>query len=236
MENAPARHRPSNADAVVLLAETMLAHGPSERDGGERYQLGVVVDAAVLAGADHGRCEVEGGPGLDADTARMLACDARVVGLVAGEGDQVLSVGRETRVIPRRIRRALRFRDKGCRFPGCAQTRWVDGHHIVHWAEGGETSLPNLVLLCRFHHRAIHARGFGVNVHHANGQLLFTTPAGDVLPSAPPPEGPVEVGPEAVQRRLGMVLGATAGVCGWDGAPFDLGLAVDALLSLERRN
>ncbi|TDJ28181.1 MAG: HNH endonuclease [Gammaproteobacteria bacterium] len=67
-----------------------------------------------------------------------------VWGFVEGE---VLNVGRKTRVIPTAIRRALRARDRSCQYPGCSQSRYVDGHHIVHWADGGETKLNNLVLI-----------------------------------------------------------------------------------------
>ncbi|HET7488157.1 MAG TPA: DUF222 domain-containing protein [Acidimicrobiales bacterium] len=229
--------RPSNADALVLLADTMLAHGPAERDGRDRYQVVVVADAEVLAGtSDEGTCQVEGGPALDPEAARMAACDARILALLRGEGDEVLSVGRATRSIPRHIRRALRFRDKGCTFPGCSQTRWVDGHHIVHWANGGETSLANLCLLCRYHHRLIHQHGFGLYRDPRSGQLVFTTPAGDVLPGAPMPEGPVDLDPEAIDRRLGVVIDSSTGACLWDGRRMDLDMVIWALLSQEQRN
>jgi hypothetical protein len=71
-----------------------------------------------------------------------------------------LHIGRKTRSIPPAIQRALQRRDGGCRFPGCTCTRFVDAHHIHHWADGGETSMENLVLLCRHHHRLVHEGGF----------------------------------------------------------------------------
>jgi len=70
------------------------------------------------------------------------------------------------------MRRALRARDKGCRFPGCTNTRFVDGHHIRHWADGGETSLDNLVLLCRHHHHLVHEGGFACE-KSADGKVRF---------------------------------------------------------------
>jgi hypothetical protein len=73
-----------------------------------------------------------------------------------------LDVGRKTRVIPPAVRRGLKVRDRGCRFPGCTNTRFVDGHHITHWADGGATRLDNLVLLCRHHHRLLHEGGYYV--------------------------------------------------------------------------
>jgi 5-methylcytosine-specific restriction endonuclease McrA len=72
-----------------------------------------------------------------------------------------LTVGRSTRTVPAAIRRALVVRDRGCRFPGCDRPpAWADAHHLVHWADGGETDLENLVLLCRPHHRIVHEQGW----------------------------------------------------------------------------
>ncbi len=152
---------PSRADALVAMAETVLVHGPAARDGGDRYQAVVVVDAAVLSNDGSGRCELEDGAAVAPETARRISCDSSIVAMALAGGGEPLNVGRSTQSIPRAIRRALRVRDGGCRFPGCTQRRFVDGHHIVHWARGGETSLQNLVLLCRFHHRAVHEGGFG---------------------------------------------------------------------------
>ncbi len=147
------------ADALALLAETFLASGATELSGGERQQIVVHVEATTLAERSTGRCELEGGPSLAAETARRLACDASVVRIVEDERGDPLDVGRRTRSIPPALRRALNSRDRGCRFPGCDQTRYVDGHHIRHWADGGQTSLRNLVTLCRFHHRQVHEGG-----------------------------------------------------------------------------
>jgi hypothetical protein len=74
----------------------------------------------------------------------------------------VLNVGRKTRTIPPAVRRALEARDRGCRFPGCGR-RFCDTHHVEHWIDGGETSLRNCVLLCRFHHRLVHEGGWRID-------------------------------------------------------------------------
>ena len=79
--------------------------------------------------------------------------------LESSEGEP-LNVGRKTRVILPALRRALKRRDGGCRFPGCTHTRFVDGHHIIHWADGGETSMSNVVSLCRYQHRLVHEGGY----------------------------------------------------------------------------
>jgi hypothetical protein len=122
------------------------------------------------------------------------ACDC---GPRAGRGHTLtalgpaLDVGRSRRTIPPALRRALEFRDKGCRFPdhspaasGARGTRFAEGHHIIHWEDGGPTSLDNLALLCRDHHRCVHEEGFTVRMDE-RGEPAFATPSGFPLPSVP---------------------------------------------------
>ncbi|HEX4754504.1 MAG TPA: HNH endonuclease signature motif containing protein, partial [Candidatus Dormibacteraeota bacterium] len=87
-----------------------------------------------------------------------------------------LSVGRATRTIPAAIRTALVLRDKGCRFPGCDRpAEWTDGHHIEHWADLGETEVPNLVSLCRRHHHMVHERGWSIRLE-PDGSVTVAEP------------------------------------------------------------
>jgi Domain of unknown function (DUF222) len=87
-----------------------------------------------------------------------------------------LSVGRATRTIPAAIRTALALRDKGCRFPGCDRPPgWTDGHHIHHWADHGETEVPNLVSLCRRHHHMVHERGWSIRLQ-PDGSVAVAEP------------------------------------------------------------
>ncbi len=152
------------ADALVFLVESWLSGDSSGRRGGDGYLVNVHVDAETLSTDAPGRSELADGPGLAAETVRRLCCDGGlVVHLEDAEGESI-GIGRKTRAIPPSIRRALRHRDPCCRFPGCTRTRWLDGHHVVHWAKGGETRLDNLVHLCRHHHRLVHEGGFGVRV------------------------------------------------------------------------
>ena len=88
----------------------------------------------------------------------------------------ILDVGRRTRTIPPAIRRALEVRDRGCRFPGCG-SRFTDAHHVRHWADGGETSLDNCLLLCRHHHRLVHEGGWRVD-WWGRGRPVFFDPRG----------------------------------------------------------
>ncbi len=152
----PVRTRFENnrADAVTLMAESFLQSGADAVKTANRYQVVIHVDEAVLSY----RCELVGGPAIASDTARRLCCDSGL--LVAKENN----IGRKSRSIPPAMHRALQDRDKGCRFPGCTATRFVDDHHIKHWADGGETDMSNLVLLCRHHHRKVHEEGFNVQL------------------------------------------------------------------------
>ena len=97
-----------------------------------------------------------------------------------------MSIGRRSRVIPPAIHRALHARDGGCRFPGCTNHRYVDGHHIVHWQNGGETALGNLVLLCRHHHRLVHEGGFDCR-KSKDGEIYFLDRQKQRLPNNPTP-------------------------------------------------
>ena len=133
------------------MAERALAAGFGDAESGaraERYQVVVHTEAATLAErGETGRSELDE-VRVCAETSRRMACDAAVVRMAHGRTGEVLSVGRRTRTIPPHLRRALEERDRGCRYPGCG-SRYTEAHHVRHWADGGETSLANTVLLCR---------------------------------------------------------------------------------------
>jgi hypothetical protein len=93
---------------------------------------------------------------LPIETVRRLTCDGSLVTVVEDDHGTPLSVGRKQRTVSTALKRALWSRDRGCSFPGCHRSHYVDAHHIRHWAEGGETSLENLTLLCSYHHRLLH--------------------------------------------------------------------------------
>src|SRR5262245_45276983 len=169
------------ADALALLAETALHHGSDPGAPGERYQVVVHIDAPVLEDPDRpGQSALEDGTHVSAETSRRLACDASRVVMRHDADGRLLEVGARTRTIPPAIRRALHYRDRTCRFPGCGLP-FGQGHHIRHWAQGGPTSLSNLALLCRRHHRAIHEEGYQVE-RHSDGELRFHRPDGEALP------------------------------------------------------
>lgn len=221
------------ADAFVLMAESLLANGAASRPAGERNHIVVHVDAEVLANPDAaGRSELEDGPALAGESTRRLACDASVVRIVEDADGMPLDVGRKTRSIPPAIQRALRARDQGCRFPGCTARHFFEGHHVEHWAHGGETSLTNLVQLCHFHHRLVHEGGYEVR---STGQqhFEFARPDGRVIEPVPrhdSAESSQATDIEALNRAKGLEIDAETCVSLWDGTNMDHAMAVEALL------
>src|SRR6058998_937213 len=219
------------ADALALLAETALHHGIDPGAPGERYQVVVHVDAPVLADPEApGQSVLEGGTHVSAETCQRLACDAsRVVMRHTADG-RVEEVGARTRTIPPALRRVLHHRDKGCRFPGCGLP-FGQGHHIRHWAQGGPTTLSNLALLCRRHHRAVHEEGYQME-RLPDGELEFRRPDGRPLPEVPArphvADDPIHV-LRARHEAQGLRIHARTAMPGWLGERLDVGWAIDVL-------
>ncbi len=196
------------ADALADIAETYMNNSESSGSTADRYQVVVhvvgaagehVVEELVGAASEHVVEELVGAalaatdvtaetshidddPHVTAETSRRIACDCSIVGIKENKNGEPLSIGRRSRSIPPPMRRALGIRDGGCRFPGCTNNRFVDGHHIKHWADGGETSLDNLVLLCRHHHHLVHEGGFDCR-KSADGEIYFTDQRQKPLPN-----------------------------------------------------
>ena len=180
------------ADALVELAAAQLRCGDHRDVHGQRPHLTLTVSTETLrsdtvrVSAGARPAELGGVGPIHPEIARRIACDAvRTVVTVAPPTDAPvwmastsivpLSVGRATRTIPAPIRTALVARDQGCRFPGCDRPpAWTDGHHILHWVDGGPTELDNLVSLCRPHHRRVHEQGW--RIHIADGIAVVEPP------------------------------------------------------------
>jgi hypothetical protein len=192
------------ADAVGLIAERALGAGFGGDDvvsgsRAERYQVMLHVEEDTLRGdREPGQSELEDGTRVSAETSRRLACDTGLVTITHGREGEVRGASHRKRTVSPSLRRALEARDRGCRFPGCG-SRFTEAHHVKHWADGGETSLRNLVLLCRRHHRAVHEGGTTVCIDR-DAQVVFFTPKGKVLLGAPAarpvPVGRADLGPE----------------------------------------
>ena len=208
------------ADALAWMAERMFESGDAPALAPDRHEIAVHVEADVLSNAGAGRCEIEHRTAIAAETARRLCCDAGIVPVVDGANGEPLSVGRRTRSIPPAVRRALSNRDRGCRFPGCPATHRLHGHHVKHWANGGETSLDNLVLLCPTHHRLVHEGGFDVR-RLDDGAFRFTNPYGVTVR---PPKRVETSSPEAIivqNESLGLAIDCETATAHWHGERID---------------
>ncbi|WP_146771087.1 HNH endonuclease signature motif containing protein [Prauserella muralis] len=154
--------RQGDALVDVLKLAARCPDAPSE--AGEPVTLLVSATLAELK-QGIGRGLLDGHLDLSAAQIRRMACDCRAAPMVFGTRGDILDVGRTTRTVPRRIRRALIRRDGGCTFPGCdRKPKWCQAHHVLHWIDGGPTALWNLVLLCETHHRLIHHSGWDITL------------------------------------------------------------------------
>ena len=219
------------ADAVSAIAESYLANGHSPSSSADRYQVMLHVSAETLSDDGGDVCHLEDNHRVSAETARRLCCDAGISVLSASGEGNVLNIGRKTRVIPPAMRRALKTRDRHCRFPGCSHRYFIDGHHIKHWSDGGETSLENLVQLCRRHHRLVHEGGFECR-KAPDGEIEFLDADGErigpagCLPSLPQP---VDLSGHMQKRCEDLYIDSQTCVSRFDDTRIDWDLAVAAM-------
>lgn len=179
------------ADALVQMAREILSGQVGDGTQADEYQVVVHVDAAALSG--------QGGESdLPVPTIQRLCCDGSLVPLIDNGAGEPLNVGRKQRTISTAIKRALMARDRSCTFPGCRHERFLQAHHVRHWATGGETSLSNLLLVCSTHHKLVHEGGFGIR-SHADGGWYFVRPDGRPVES---PAGAGRVQEAAAVYRL----------------------------------
>ena len=233
------------ADALVAIAEHYLATNSGDvasLKASERCQL--ILHVQEGANLD--------GRWLPPDAARRLACDTSFRVVKEDEYGNVLDLGRRSRIISSAMSRALSIRDGGCQFPGCCETRYVDGHHIKHWADGGETKLDNLVTLCRYHHRELHKgnyflclkpetdspQRFADRLCFSKVDRYFDAPfnRSDEFVIAPNPATftcaccDASVLEKALLPSIYHSINANTAVTGWLGEQMDLSMAVDGLI------
>jgi hypothetical protein len=234
------------ADALVMMVEGFVSQSGEALGlkGHERCQL--VLHVQKDANSRH---DLDG-RWLLPDAARRLACDASLLVVEKDEVGNVLDIGRRSRIIPAGMARALAIRDGGCcQFPGCCESRYVEGHHVKHWADGGETKLDNLVTLCRYHHRELHRGKFflavkPLSVKQASrfaDRLCFSTVRSSFMNK---PQQVIAQNPakflgagelkQALPRAIYEGIGANTAVTKWLGERMDLGMAVEGLLSVSR--
>jgi hypothetical protein len=176
------------------------------------------------------RCDVEpGGVGLSPDTVRRLACNATLRALIVDRDGNPLDLGRRRRTPSDRLRAAVYARDRGvCQYPGCEHSRWLHIHHLEHWADHGKTALPNLILLCGYHHAAVHEGGITlhrdddgtVTARHPQGWTIHPAPCHH---PGPEPATHVTRGTSHINRR--------AIIPDWAGDPLHLADSIHALVS-----
>ena len=233
------------ADALSHILERFVTGNCSGSANGAHQVVVHIARDALCDVPESSGAEFDDGRVVAVETARRLGCDGALIGVAEGQKGEPLAVGRRTRAVPPAIRRALRVRDGGCRFPGCDRSRFVHAHHIRHWADGGETKLDNLVTLCSQHHRLVHEGGYGVRMN--NGEIEFTRPSGQIMPPAGKPLGafPRErhcagegspkhscQGGEALAKSnaaRGLDIDAQTARCGWMGERMDYNTAIDGL-------
>ena len=219
------------ADALSQMAEHYIAtatndSGTKSLAGNQKCQIMLHVDLDTLQGkhsSGHPCCNTDNEHWISPDVVRQLACDASLTTVLEDNKGKVLNIGRRSRTIPPAIQHALSLRDKSCRVPGCCSTTYLDAHHIKHWANGGETSLDNLVMLCRHHHRELHKGVFSIEVK--NHELVFVSGKGKRLEESIYPQFSHDkllqlpkVSPEIVVNQ-------------WRGELIDYDMGVDGLLT-----
>jgi hypothetical protein len=159
------------ADALLALCSARLASDP------DPDRASVVIHTQIDAEGHPRAAEIEDGPAIHPETARRMLCNARVQSVVEDPAGEVVAVGRMGREPSAWMARQLRYRDRECRFPGCGARRFTEAHHIVWWRHGGRTELPNLVLICSFHHRLVHESGWRIQ-READGEVGWFRPDG----------------------------------------------------------
>ncbi|HEX3758021.1 MAG TPA: DUF222 domain-containing protein [Kofleriaceae bacterium] len=229
---AAAKKAFNRADALVELAQAYLRGDRPERPP---IEVTLTVPVNVLRDEDTDTVEVGeiGESFVSRDTARRLSCDAGIVEIIEDEQGAPLSVGRKRRTIAGALRRALHRRDGTCTYPGCTNRLFLEGHHIQHWADGGETSLRNTALLCSLHHRHVHELGYTVDLG-PDQRPRFRDPLGRLVAAAPERVTPADLGwpwIRATNAALAIDAGTIAGP--WDGTPVDYPRIVGHLVAAD---
>jgi Domain of unknown function (DUF222)/HNH endonuclease len=228
------------------LAGNVPAGAPGTADPTEADQVapdaeGVGNVPAGSAQPTEAVCHIAGVGSVEAATAQRHACDSALLGAIVDKHGKVLALGRTRRLVSKAQRRALLIRDTMCQYPGCHSTRHLKAHHVVPWILGGSTDLDNLILLCQWHHTAVHEGG--VTITGAPDRWLFRKPDGQPCDQW--------VDEENLARHLAFALrrqtqrDQLAAVDSfqhpeaqtirprWAGEPFDLHACVQALFTIK---
>ncbi len=191
----------SGFEAFLTMVRAGVEADPSGSRGTDNRVL-VHLEASELIRWSQGlRPNLHLGPVLTADVMELLSCESSVQLLLKNFGKPV-SLGLSQAAVPPWLREIILNRDNGCRFPGCSSQRWLDVHHMKHWAKGGRTDTSNLVCLCRRHHREHHRHAFdiegdpevlfGAGCSGGDGLRFVTRGGREIRKSDPVPDAPPE--------------------------------------------
>ncbi|MBP9086461.1 MAG: DUF222 domain-containing protein [Kofleriaceae bacterium] len=236
----PAAKAPTSAERGRRRADAFMEILQNRVRGERPQRTPIEIIITVPHAGRHGSAEpsdlamMADGEIIAASTARRYCCDAGVVVAHVDALGVPLSVGRKTRTIPAAIKRALLLRDRTCRFPGCTHSRYVDGHHIEHWANGGETALSNLMLLCSAHHTLLHEGGCRVESNRTGGWDFFDhrnriIDAQPARPTSNNTDG--RRGLAALHdAHAALAITANTNASKWTGEPIDYARCIDYLV------
>jgi hypothetical protein len=221
------------ADALVHLAASAFEPGLAIDDHSERYLAMIHVDANTLwtgQADDDSLCELNNGWAISPTLARLLTCDGSVARAIVDADGKILDIGRKSRVVSKRLARALKCRDRHCRAPGCTNAVY-SWHHVQHWADGGPTDKTNLVGLCKAHHHGVHDRGF---VIATSGDEVFRFYRPDLtrIPDVP---GAADVSGRLEDQQSHLVIDADTVGGNWQGDKLHLHYVIDVLMRKPRQ-
>ncbi len=236
----PTANAPTAADRGRQRADAFMDIIQNRLRGKQPQRTPIEIIITVPHGGLHGSAEpadlamMADGEIIAAATVRRLCCDAGVVVAHVDAQGVPLSVGRKTRTILAAIKRALLLRDRTCRFPGCSHSRYVDGHHIEHWANGGETALANLMLLCSAHHTLLHEGGCRVEPDRIDGWKFFDH-RNRLIDAQPARTTSNNVGARRglaalYEAHAALAVTATTNASKWTGEPIDYAQCIDYLV------
>jgi len=236
------------ADALVQICAGYLNARAATADNPDTYQVIIHAGAQAITGsaaageddlpvshpAHPMRAHIQDGLAISLSALAFISCTATISTMIHDTAGAILDVGRRTRKPPPALRRAVRERDGyRCRFPGC-HSRRTDAHHIVHWANGGETRLGNLISLCKRHHALVHDKGYFIAA--TPDGFAFYDPQGTPVPACPE----LRAGPGPISATHDAVITPTTIIPPNSGGRLDLNLAIwiafaNARINAERR-
>ncbi len=239
-DKLPTAKAPTSANRGRQRADAFMNIFQDRVRGARPQRTPIEIIITVPHGGLHGSAEpsdlamMAGDEVIAAATARRLCCDAGVVVAHVDAHGVPLSVGRKTRTIPAAIKRALLLRDRTCRFPGCTHSRYVEGHHIEHWPNGGKTALANLMLLCRAHHTLLHEGCCRVEADRVDGWKFFDH-RNRLIDAQPARPTSSDVGARRSLAALrdapaALAITANTNASTWTGGPIDYARCLDYLV------